>query len=290
MDAALAAACGVGARPPPVAVVCHPTEVAAAPEFSLAKFRANPARGVVQIGAWLRRPYAIHELRLAPTSPFTRKMALKGREMDLYFPPHAAPAADSDACGCPADDPPHIRAIEAALAALVAGGSGGGGPGGGPSRPEDNAAGGGPSRPGGAARNFYVRGLLDSLRERDASVQVIEHLGNGAYDELLTCNAVFMNLVDASACNTALECLARNTPLIVNRLPALEELLGADYPGFYTTPAQADALAASMAPVTAMYRHLATKVDKKKLDIVKFVQDVEREIVYRSRQQAAARA
>jgi hypothetical protein len=33
--------------------------------------------------------------------------------------------------------------------------------------------------------------------------------------------------------NTVLECLVRNTPLVINRHPAVEEILGKGYPGFY---------------------------------------------------------
>lgn len=53
------------------------------------------------------------------------------------------------------------------------------------------------------------------------SVEVIEHLSDSAYDELLSENVVFLNLIDASAVNTVIECVVRNTPLIINRLPAI---------------------------------------------------------------------
>ena len=33
--------------------------------------------------------------------------------------------------------------------------------------------------------------------------------------------------------NAVVECIVRNTPLVVNRLPALEEYLGKDYPLFF---------------------------------------------------------
>lgn len=42
-----------------------------------------------------------------------------------------------------------------------------------------------------------------------------------------------MNLIDASAVNTVIECIIRNTPLIVNRRPAIVEILGDDYPLYY---------------------------------------------------------
>ena len=65
------------------------------------------------------------------------------------------------------------------------------------------------------------------------NVHIIKHLENNEYDKLLSENLVFLNLIDASAVNTVLECIVRNTPIYVNRLPALEEILGNKYPLFY---------------------------------------------------------
>jgi hypothetical protein len=65
-------------------------------------------------------------------------------------------------------------------------------------------------------------------------VQVLTYLENEAYDTLFKQNVVFLNLIDASAVNTIVECIVRNTPIFVNRLPATEEALGANYPLFYT--------------------------------------------------------
>ena len=55
------------------------------------------------------------------------------------------------------------------------------------------------------------------------------------YDQLLTCNIVFINLHDASANNTILECIIRNTPIIVNRIEPVMEYLGPDYPLYYNS-------------------------------------------------------
>jgi hypothetical protein len=65
-------------------------------------------------------------------------------------------------------------------------------------------------------------------------VKVITYLENEAYDELFSNNIVFIHLIDASAVNTILECIVRNTPIFVNRLPATEEALGVNYPLFYS--------------------------------------------------------
>lgn len=53
------------------------------------------------------------------------------------------------------------------------------------------------------------------------------------YDEMLSKNIMFLYLEDSSANTSILECIVRNTPVLVNRLPAVEEYLGKDYPLFY---------------------------------------------------------
>jgi hypothetical protein len=53
------------------------------------------------------------------------------------------------------------------------------------------------------------------------------------YDQLLEKNIVFIDLIDASANNTILECIIRNTPIIVNKLEAVVEYLGEDYPLYF---------------------------------------------------------
>ena len=53
------------------------------------------------------------------------------------------------------------------------------------------------------------------------------------YDLLLMQNIVFINLIDASAVNTILECIVRNTPIIVNKIDGIIDYLGEDYPLYY---------------------------------------------------------
>ena len=66
------------------------------------------------------------------------------------------------------------------------------------------------------------------------SVEFIDYLTDTDYDKLITRNIVFINLVDASAVNTIIECIVRHTPIIVNKHPAVVELLGEKYPLYIT--------------------------------------------------------
>ena len=54
------------------------------------------------------------------------------------------------------------------------------------------------------------------------------------YDELLSENIVFIDLFDAAANNTILECIVRKTPIILNKVGGVTEYLGDDYPLYFT--------------------------------------------------------
>ena len=61
----------------------------------------------------------------------------------------------------------------------------------------------------------------------------LDYIDNDGFDYLLGRAVVCMEVLDASANNVTIECLARNTPLIVNRHPAVVEYLGPDYPLYF---------------------------------------------------------
>lgn len=65
------------------------------------------------------------------------------------------------------------------------------------------------------------------------AVEVLSWLEAEAYDRLLTESVVFIELLDASANNAVIEAIVRETPLVVNRHPAVVEYLGPGYPLYY---------------------------------------------------------
>jgi hypothetical protein len=81
--------------------------------------------------------------------------------------------------------------------------------------------------------NKYVEGALERLKSIDESVTVLPTASNEEYDRLLERNIVFINLIDAAAVNALLECIVRCTPVLVNSLPAVIEVLGEGYPLYY---------------------------------------------------------
>jgi hypothetical protein len=83
--------------------------------------------------------------------------------------------------------------------------------------------------------------LSASLQLND-SVEVIPAVTNEAYDTLLTESVVFLDLEDAPANTAVVECIARATPICVNRVGGIAEYLGQDYPLYHRGDA-ADILA-----------------------------------------------
>lgn len=93
-----------------------------------------------------------------------------------------------------------------------------------------------PSYLGKFPQNNWYRHMQQYITLICEQTPVLEYVTNDLYDALLTMNLVFLNLVDGSAINTLLECVVRCTPVIVNRHPAVVEVLGEDYPLYYTIP------------------------------------------------------
>ncbi len=210
-----------------VIVLTHPTEfISEKLTFTPTKLLNNNSRKLVQVGAWLRDTYAIYKVR-APNN-YT-KVALKGKGMGHYY----IDEEKMEELECTilemGNDEAGIITCQVHPTGL--------------SINEKSIY---PTKyikiPEGGINgieswkiNKYVRGLVQTLREMHSEVVLMERLTNDEYDELLSQNVVFIKLVDGSAVNTVLECIVRNTPILVNRLPALEEYLGSSYPLFYNS-------------------------------------------------------
>jgi len=105
----------------------------------------------------------------------------------------------------------------------------------------------------------------------NSTVNLIQYLKDNDYDELLSRNIVFLKLIDASAVNTLIECIVRNTPIVINKLPAVVEMLGEKYPLYYDDLIYAKNLI-SMKTIENAYEYLK-KLDKTKLKISTFINE-----------------
>ena len=226
----------IGIARVPIIVVYHPTE-SVSTTFKMDYFMNNTNKKVIQIGAWLRDSYAIYRL---PTSVNYQKCALRGKNMGNHFPkPNYLNKIVNSLLeiGCDKDDACH----QLCRTEIVC--------------------------------NKYIVGLIDMIEDNHQSVEIIEMVNNEEFDQLLSENVVFINLVDASAVNTVIECIMRNTPILVNRLPAVEEYLGRCYPLYYDTYVEALDLLDDFSKIYRAHKYL-TRMNKCKFSLDNFYQTI----------------
>lgn len=189
-----------------VQVAYHPSEITDV-MFDWDLFTQQESKQVVQIGNWLRNVFSIYQLELPTTSIINQKSILKNCNSDNYFPPPNLIDTVFSALNSKATPLSNIYDICKI-----------------------------------SFQNMHVKGLYEHIVEMEESVSVTQYLGNDEYDVLLSKSIVFIHLVDASAVNTIIECILRNTPIIVNKIEPVVELLGENYPLYYTTMYEASKL------------------------------------------------
>jgi hypothetical protein len=190
----------IGKNVVPIKVIYHPTEETGT-MFTWERFMASECKQIVQVGNWLRNVFAIYSLELPKTSIIKVKSVLKNKNTDNYFLPE--------------------NSLDEMISNL--------------SCIKNNNLGGTFDMCKITFNNMHVKGLLEHIHNLEDSVNELSYLGNNDYDILLSQNVVFINLVDASAVNTIIECIMRNTPILVNPIDAAIEFLGEDYPLYYTS-------------------------------------------------------
>lgn len=119
-----------------------------------------------------------------------------------------------------------------------------------------------------------------SLEAARFGVRMEEMLNGKDYEKIFEGNIVFLHLEDSSANNTIIECIVNSTPLLINRLPAVEEHLGKDYPLFYDTVYEASRKLTDKNLVLAAHEHLK-KIDTKPYEIDSLARMVSESEVYR---------
>ena len=129
--------------------------------------------------------------------------------------------------------------------------------------------------------NNWYRHFYEDTTSILKSVDYIDYLENNDYDKILTENIVYINLAEPSAVNTVIECIARNTPIIVNKTPAVVELLGDKYPlyiecpssNYYQINVQVNQLLCDASNIRQAHRYLK-RLPKQDLNINTFVRQL----------------
>lgn len=124
---------------------------------------------------------------------------------------------------------------------------------------------------------IHDRSCRHAMENRDeyraADVLDLPFVDPSGYDFLLARSVVCMEVLDAAANNVTLECLARNTPLIVNQHPAVVEYLGPDYPLYFDDHRQIAGMIEDEALILAGHEYLKA-ANKSFLDASAFVDGI----------------
>lgn len=129
-----------------------------------------------------------------------------------------------------------------------------------------------------------LRAELDFVPEifRLNNVCQLKYLDNEQYDILPSQNLVFLDLYDSSANNALIECIVRGSPVIVNRLKAVVEYLGEDYPLYFENLTEAAQMAEDENLVLSAHQCLMDNPLRKKLAGDYFLKSVAESNIYRA--------
>ena len=117
----------------------------------------------------------------------------------------------------------------------------------------------------------FLNNEINIFKYKDIKLENVEmkYLNSfNEYDELLTKNIVFIDFYDATANNTVVECIARNTPLLVNKVGGTLEYLGKNYPLYFDNLDEIDSLL-NIDNIEKAYNYLKN-LNKDYLDINNF--------------------
>ena len=179
----------------PVYSICHPTEVDVE-HFNLDKFIKNNDRGIIHIGTWLRNIYSYYNT-IFPNKLVNNSFGKKNK-ISLSIKKSIIKGKNMDNYFPPTEIINTLKSNN-------------------------------------IDKNSWYTHLYENLNNTINSVNILDFKTNEEYDEMLTNNIVFLNFVDISASNTLIECIVRNTPIIINKHPSVVELLGGKYPLYYDT-------------------------------------------------------
>ena len=129
------------------------------------------------------------------------------------------------------------------------------------------------------------RDFLAGILQREGRIcwentEAVEHLENQHYDQWLSENLVSVDLYDTAANCAVVECIARATPLLVNRLEAVEEYLGPGYPLYFDNLAEAAEKAMDLSLVCKAHDYLKSSPTRARLSGKTFLRDFRQSSIY----------
>jgi len=95
--------------------------------------------------------------------------------------------------------------------------------------------------------------LQEAVSANDVTVTCVD---NATFDMMLSRNIAFVDLYDSSCNNTVIECIVRCCPILVNKIPAVVEYLGEDYPFYFASLEEASEKLNNMTLIKATHEYL----------------------------------
>lgn len=200
-----------------VETLVHPT-IFPSQMFDYDKYLKNFTKRLINVGAWYRNPVSIFRI---PKVDNIILSALKGKRMDSSFvPDNVLVTLNEDKLICDTNiwTKYFVKYINSQIDDF--------------------------------SKNLYDKLMIefknfktinirsykneDLLKEFISRVDILSTLADEEYDNLLSENLVFLDLIDASTANTIIESTIRCTPIIANKIQPIVEALGEDYPLYYT--------------------------------------------------------
>jgi polysaccharide pyruvyl transferase WcaK-like protein len=183
----------------------HPTEIPT-PDLMFDYNKFIKQNKIIQIGAWLRNIYGIFAIE----TNNIKKAVLIGKDMENYY--FGLKIEDHFHLICRETNKPSTNKYSYFMTQYI-------------DKKFGNTI--------YSSNNKIKPEIIQLINQNHDSVEIINNLSNDQYDKLLSENIVFLNLINVSACNTLIECIIRNTPIVVNNLEGVVELLGPNYPLYY---------------------------------------------------------
>ena len=121
------------------------------------------------------------------------------------------------------------------------------------------------------------------IKIKNSDVIIEDRINNINYDKLLSENIVFLDLYESSANNAIVECIVRETPLLINPLPAVIEYLGKDYPFYFSSLEEASRKAEDLSLIKKTNEYLK-KMDKQIFTREYFMKSFTNSKIYKSLQ------
>jgi polysaccharide pyruvyl transferase WcaK-like protein len=213
----------------PIFVLTHPTEFVEN-NFTMEKFKSNTEKKIIQIGSWMRDISAIKNIEINP-SLFCIKCVLIGKKMESVYAEFNQNNIEST-----------TDEFEETSKMLIANGT--------------------------ICRNLNNLNNPTKYILLQDNIKIINYISNDDFDKMLSSNLVFIKLIDASAINTLIECIVRNTPIVINKIPPVVEMLGEKYPLYFIEMSEVKELL-TMQNIELAYNYLK-KIDKKQFKITTF--------------------